>query len=45
MRHKRKGVSNPDNGLYFHEELHGFGRPPLPDGAPVELCCEAFGAS
>lgn len=39
--HKRKiNVSNPDDGLYFHEELNGPGQPALPDGELVKYCCK-----
>lgn len=39
--HKRKiNVSDPDDGLYFHEELNGPGEPPLSDAELTGYCCE-----
>lgn len=39
--HKRKiRVSDPDDGVYYHEELNGPGQPILTDNKLVEFCSE-----
>lgn len=39
--HKRKiRVSDPDDGVYYHEELNGPGEPILTDSELVEFCSE-----
>ena len=39
--HKRKiRVTDPDDGVYYHEELNGPGEQPLTDAQLVEYCSE-----
>lgn len=39
--HKRKiRISDPDDGVYYHEELNGPGQPILTDNELVEFCSE-----